>query len=108
MALREFEIDETAVEEWLAWGGITRPNVLRQKGGSCFSVIEYKTYEKNFLSKMIEFPKFKRGWAMWLETQHNAKVFKNFHCQVRQIFFAKFEGNFFCIVEIVFEKIFLR
>ena len=78
MALREFEIDETAVEEWLAWGGITRPNVLRQKGGSCFSVIEYKTYEKNFLSKMIEFPKFKRGWAMWLETQHNAEVDKNF------------------------------
>ena len=42
MDLREFEINNTAVEEWLAWGGITRPTVLRQKGGSCFSVIEYE------------------------------------------------------------------
>ena len=78
MALKEFEIDDTAVEEWLSWGGITRPTVLRQKGGSCFSVIEYKIYEKNFLTKAMEFPKFRRGWAMWIERQHSSEGEKDF------------------------------
>lgn len=78
MDLKEFEIKNTAVEEWLAWGGIIRPTVLRQKGGSCFSVIEYEIYEKNLLTKAMKFPKFRRGWAMWLETQHSAEKNKNF------------------------------
>ena len=78
MALKEYEIDDTAVEEWLSWGGITRPTVLRQKGGSCFSVIEYEVYEKNKLTKTIEFPKFQRGWAMWVERQHSAEGDKDF------------------------------
>ena len=78
MDLKEYEINNTAVEEWLAWGGITRPTILRQKGGSCFSVIEYEIYEKNLLTKAMEFPKFRRGWAMWLETQHGTEKNKNF------------------------------
>ena len=78
MALKEYEIDDTAVEEWLSWGGITRPTVLRQKGGSCFSVIEYEVYEKNKLTKAIEFPKFQRGWAMWVERQHSTEGDKDF------------------------------
>ena len=75
---KEYEIDDTAVEEWLSWGGITRPTVLRQKGGSCFSVIEYEVYEKNKLTKTIEFPKFQRGWAIWNERQHSAEGDKDF------------------------------
>ena len=78
MALREYEIDDMAVEEWLSWGGLTRPTVMRQKGGSCFSVIEYEIYEKNKLTKAVEFPKFQRGWAMWVEKQHSEEYDKNF------------------------------
>jgi len=78
MALKEYEIDDTAVEEWLSWGGLTRPIVLRQKGGSCFSVIEYTVYEKNKLTKAMDFPKFQRGWAMWVERQHSEEGDKDF------------------------------
>ena len=78
MALKEYEIDDTAVEEWLSWGGLTRPTVLRQKGGSCFSVIEYKVYEKSLLTKTMEFPKFQRGWAMWTERQHSEEGDRDF------------------------------
>ncbi len=76
--LKEFEINNTEVEEWLAWGGITLPSVMQQKDGSCFSVIEYEPYEKNYLTKKLEFPQFCRGWAMWNERQHTLKEDKNF------------------------------
>ena len=69
--LKEFEVDNTAVEEWLSWGGITRPSIMQQKDGSCFSVIEYKPYEKDYLTKKIEMPAFHRGWSIWNERQHN-------------------------------------
>ena len=69
--LKEFEVDNTAVEEWLSWGGITRPSIMQQKDGSCFSVIEYKPYERNYLTKKIEMPEFGRGWSIWNERQHN-------------------------------------
>ncbi len=76
--LKEFEINNTAIEEGLAWGGITLPNVMQQKGGSCFSVIEYEPYSKNYLTKELELPKFKRGWAVWNERQHTLKGNKDF------------------------------
>ena len=76
--LKEFEINNTEVEEWLTWGGITLPSVMQQKDGSCFSVIEYEPYEKNFFTKKLEFPKFCRGWAMWNEFQHTLNGDKNF------------------------------
>ena len=76
--LKEFEINNAKVEEWLTWGGITLPAVMQQKDGSCFSVIEYEPYEKNYFSKKLEFLKFCRGWAMWNERQHTLKDDKNF------------------------------
>ena len=69
--LKEFEVNNTAIEEWLSWGGITKPSIMQQKDGSCFSVIEYKPYERNYLTKKIEMPEFRRGWSMWNERQHN-------------------------------------
>ena len=65
--LKEFEINNEDVAEGLMWGGITLPHVMQQKDGSCFSVIEYEPYEKNFLTKNLDLPKFRRGWAIWNE-----------------------------------------
>ena len=76
--LKEFEINNTAIEEGLAWGGITLPYVMQQKGGSCFSVIEYEPYRKNSLMKTLELPSFRRGWAVWNERQHTLKGNKDF------------------------------
>lgn len=58
------------VAEGLPWGGITMPFVMRQKDGSCFSVIEYQPYEKTRLSKSLHTPDFCRGWSLWSECQH--------------------------------------
>ena len=68
--LQEYDVDSMAVEEWLPWGGLTMPNVMQQKDGSCFSVIEYTPYAKTLLSKSVATPSFRRGWAMWSERQH--------------------------------------
>ena len=76
--LKEFEINNEDVAEGLMWGGLTLPHVMQQKDGSCFSVIEYKPYEKNILTKNLEFPKFRRGWAMWNERQHTLKGDRDF------------------------------
>ena len=76
--LKEFDVDNLAVEEWLPWGGITLPQVMQQKDGSCFCVIEYEPYEKNCLTKKLELPNFCRGWALWNERQHTTAGDKNF------------------------------
>ena len=76
--LKEFEIKADEVSEGLMWGGITLPQVIQQKDGSCFSVIEYEPYEKNYLTKNLNLPEFRRGWAIWNERQHTLKGDKNF------------------------------
>ena len=76
--LKEFDEKILAVEEWLSWGGITLPHVMQQKGGSCFSVIEYEPYERNYLTKKLDLPNFRRGWAMWNERQHTLTGDKDF------------------------------
>ena len=76
--LKEFEVNNDEVSEGLMWGGITLPHVMQQKDGSCFSVIEYEPYKKNYLVKKLDLPKFRRGWAIWNERQHNLKDDRNF------------------------------
>lgn len=71
MSLKEYGLKATAVEEWLPWGGIVHPNVMRQKDGSLFGVIQYDTYPDN-LTEPISAPEFRRGWTMWIEHQHIA------------------------------------
>ena len=76
--LKEFEINNEDVAEGLMWGGLTLPHVMQQKDGSCFSVIEYEPYEKNILTKNLDLPKFRRGWAMWNERQHTMEGDRDF------------------------------
>lgn len=83
--LKEFEINNNAVEEWLPWGGITRPGVMQQKDGSYFSVIEYETK----FTKKLEMPQFRRGWAIWNEHQHTSTFEKDFMVVCRNPFEGK-------------------
>lgn len=68
--LKEFEVKNDEVSEGLMWGGITHPQVMQQKDGSCFSVIEYEPYERNKLTKNLNLSEFRRGWGIWNEQQH--------------------------------------
>ncbi len=76
--LKEYDVDAGAVEEWLPWGGLTMPFVMQQKGGSCFSVIEYTPYVKTKLTKAMATPSFRRGWAIWSECQHTPEGERHF------------------------------
>ena len=68
----DFRIDNTAVHEWLPWGGIVCPFVMRQKDGSFFSVIRYDEYDKSKMPPILN-RDFKRGWSLWSETQYDTK-----------------------------------
>jgi len=70
-SLKDFGLKSTAIEEWLPWGGIVHPNVVRQKDGSLFGVIRYQKYNDD-LETSIEVPEFRRGWVIWVEHQHVA------------------------------------
>ena len=68
--LEESSINNTAVDEWLPWGGITRPAVMEQKDHSYFSVISYLPWDRYIFSDNVTFPEFRRGWGLWSERQH--------------------------------------
>lgn len=74
-SMKDFGLSATALEEWLPWGGIVRPGVMRQKDGSLFSIIEFTPYtvslEKEETEPLPTFP-FRRGWVLWYEHQHLA------------------------------------
>lgn len=66
-----YGIDDNDVGEWVAWGALTRPSVMRQRGGSYFSVIAYSPYKKSI---SLNFPKFRKGWMVTNEHQHYPSV----------------------------------
>ncbi|MFC2741973.1 MAG: hypothetical protein ACFN1I_00895 [Selenomonas artemidis] len=71
-SIKEFGLSATAVNEWLPWGGIVRPGVMKQKDGSMFSVISYAPY-KTEESEVLAWG-FRRGWCLWNEHQHAADI----------------------------------
>lgn len=64
-------IDDNNVGEWVAWGALTRPSVMRQRGGSYFSVIAYTPYKRDI---PLNFPEFRRGWMITNEHQHYPSI----------------------------------
>lgn len=72
--LERFGLKATALEEWVPWGGIVRPNIMKQKDNSLFAVIKYQPYTidlNKINSKDIILWPFRRGWVLWSEHQHN-------------------------------------
>ncbi|MBR3721352.1 MAG: hypothetical protein IKN12_01170 [Selenomonadaceae bacterium] len=65
------EIDDNNIGEWVAYGALTRPTVMRQRGGSYFSVIAYTPYKKGV---PLKFPEFMRGWMITAEHQYYPAV----------------------------------
>jgi len=73
-----FKVNDFAVDEWLPWGGLTRPSIMEQKDHSLFSVISYLPWDEEFLNEEIDFPEFCRGWGFWSERQHTLTEDKNY------------------------------
>ena len=65
MDLAEYYVDEQDAREWLPWGGLVRPTVVRNKDFSFFGVISHSRLSAPVPS--LELPK---GWSIWAEEQH--------------------------------------
>ena len=73
--LDRFGVNTTDVAEYIPWGGIIRPHIMKQKNHSLLSVIEYKKFSLDLnetkISDLTTWG-FRRGWTIWAEHQHQA------------------------------------
>lgn len=70
-SLQQYGLQSTAVEEYIPWGGIVEPSVMKQKDGSMFSIIAYTPYRRAKEQEVPVIP-FCRGWVLWNEHQQRA------------------------------------
>lgn len=66
---KEYEMDPTCVSDWLSWGGLVHPNIMRGKDDSFFGVVAYQPYHP-IPDQPITLPEWKNGWSLWSEHQH--------------------------------------
>ena len=76
MSLQEYNVDLSKFQEWLPWGGLTLPHVLENKDGSFVAIMEYEPYPHD--AEELPLPEFPRGWAIWVERQHFARISKDY------------------------------
>lgn len=72
-SVSQFGLKSTDIEEWIPWGGIVHPNVVRQKDGSLFGIIQYEVYDDD-IEERIDVHELRRGWSIWMEHQHDAST----------------------------------
>lgn len=68
-AFQEYKINLQALHEYLPWGGLIHPKIIKNKDESLMGFITYKSLN------MITIPNakintFGNGWALWIEKQH--------------------------------------
>lgn len=69
MSLQEYKVDVKNVAEWLPWGGLLLPHVMKNKDGSFVSIIQYEPF--SIETETFEWPDFPRGWVLNTERQHH-------------------------------------
>lgn len=65
--LKEYHVDLTKLHEWLPWGGLVCPQIVKNKDGSLLGFISYQGHPMNEDSNIVN---FSDGWAIWTEYQH--------------------------------------
>jgi len=68
LSWKEYDLENRSTADWLPWGGIVDPCIVRNKDDSFFGIIEYQPYPET--QKDIELPEFRNGWSIWNEHQH--------------------------------------
>ncbi len=63
---KEYGSKGTGVDEYLYWGGLVRPSVLRQKDYSFLSIIAYQPFSVDVEQSFVE-RDFCAGWGVWNE-----------------------------------------
>jgi len=65
---KEYDLQNRTIADWLPWGGIVDPCIVRNKDDSFFGIIEYQPYPE--AARDIVLPEFRNGWSIWNEHQH--------------------------------------
>ena len=71
--LQEFHMDLSKIYNWLPWGGLVYPQVVRNKDNSLMGFIRYTTdagADASAESEVEKITAFKKGWAIWVDLQH--------------------------------------
>ena len=68
MSWKEYDLENRSIADWLPWGGIVDPCIVRNKDDSFFGILEYQPYPD--AEKDVKLPEFRNGWSLWNEHQH--------------------------------------
>lgn len=68
MSWKEYSDQNSRIEDWLPWGGLVDPHILRNKDDGLFAVFEFMPQSATEAAVMM--PSFGNGWALWVEKQH--------------------------------------
>ncbi len=68
--LKEYCMDMTEFYNWLPWGGLVYPDVVRNKDGSLMGFIRYGEEKEPLEMAKEKLSGFSSGWAIWTEFQH--------------------------------------
>lgn len=69
MSWKEYSDSDKTIGDWLPWGGIIRPFILKNRDDSLLAVIEYEQLENEAVN-LLKLPEMTNGWALWVEEQN--------------------------------------
>lgn len=73
---KEYHYDSKDLSEWIPWGALVRPQLVKNKDGSFLAVIQYQKRREieeaePAIKKLVEaLRQFASGWAIWMEENH--------------------------------------
>lgn len=68
--LKEYEIDDSDIREWIKWGFLVTPNVFLNKDESFMGCFSYGGSQKKETEGLSSVSFLHNGWVLWSERQH--------------------------------------
>lgn len=69
-SFQEYRVDLGELHNWLPWGGLVAPQIVRNKDNSLMGFIRYQKSAKRILLAKENGRNLGKGWAMWSELRH--------------------------------------
>lgn len=93
-SLQEYDIDDTALYEWLPWGALIHPAIIKNKDESLMGFFLYDGYDGSPITLRYEGEpmRFADEWVIWNEQQNFQQSLKNVLCILWNPFFD-FDGK---------------
>lgn len=74
--LKEYQEDRENLAEWVPWGGLIHPSVVKNKDGSLLGVLSYRhrldvqDVDERIAGLVRQMRHLTSGWALWMEQNH--------------------------------------